>query len=312
MTGPAVAPARPRRLSRGLLGALVAFLILPFPAVFLLGPLAGLLLLARPASFREWAWLAVAVGSLATWVLVLPAALPQTITQTGGAVFTGAFLAQVVWRGGPALRRAAAAAGFAMAVAAAGAAARGVSWTGLTSALQSQAEPALSMITSLMQLTGEQAVDLRTSMDSLAVLFPGVTFLGAMAGGVLSVALAGTVSQRPLLAAPGPFSQFRFNDHLIWGALATFAAVLVPHPESWNPFLWNGMLVWGGLYFARGAAGWLAVLRSWPPAPRIALFMGAIVLLPYAVVALVLLGLADTWIDIRRVRRPPTNEGANE
>jgi small-conductance mechanosensitive channel len=295
MTGPAVAPARPRRLSRGLLGALVAFLILPFPAVFLLGPLAGLLLLARPASFREWAWLAVAVGSLATWVLVLPAALPQTITQTGGAVFTGAFLAQVVWRGGPALRRAAAAAGFAMAVAAAGAAARGV-----------------SLITSLMQLTGEQAVDLRTSMDSLAVLFPGVTFLGAMAGGVLSVALAGTVSQRPLLAAPGPFSQFRFNDHLIWGALATFAAVLVPHPESWNPFLWNGMLVWGGLYFARGAAGWLAVLRSWPPAPRIALFMGAIVLLPYAVVALVLLGLADTWIDIRRVRRPPTNEGANE
>jgi hypothetical protein len=42
--------------------------LLVAPPVLLFGPLAGLLLLARPHSFREWLWLIGTLGGSAIWL----------------------------------------------------------------------------------------------------------------------------------------------------------------------------------------------------------------------------------------------------
>jgi hypothetical protein len=51
---------------------------------------------------------------------------------------------------------------------------------------------------------------------------------------------------------------------------------------------------------------WAGRSGAWPAPVRIALFLSAVLLLPYALGALLVLGLADTWIDIRRDRVPPS------
>ena len=62
----------------------------------------------------------------------------------------------------------------------------------------------------------------------------------------------------------------------------------------------NLLLVWAVLYAVRGLAVFAAGARR-VPAPVIAtLALIAMLLLPFVVGGLTLLGLADTWLDFRR------------
>lgn len=300
----AAAPPVRRRPPRGLLGALVVFLVLPFPALFLLGPLAGALALGRPRSGRQWLTLglvilltAIAAGGTGS--------LGHQVTVAAGAVFTGAFLAAAVWRPGPALPRAATAAvvtaGF-MAVATAWV---GLGWLEVRDAIDQDWQRGLAVLARMSELGGEQEHAMREAVTALAGLYPGLAFLGALAGGTLAAALAAHAGARPVFPEPGPFTGFRFNDHLVWGGVAALAAVLLQPPAPWDDLAASHLLVWAGLYAARGAAIWTGRSRGWPAPVRIALFLSAVLLLPYAVGGLMILGLADTWVDFRREPPPP-------
>jgi len=105
MTG-TLAPVSRRRIPRGLFGALVAFLFLPFPAICLAGPLAGCLILTRPKSLREWSWILAAI-TVAALSFAASSSVAQQIFLAYGVAFTGAFLALRIWRPGPVLPRAA-------------------------------------------------------------------------------------------------------------------------------------------------------------------------------------------------------------
>ena len=68
----------------------------------------------------------------------------------------------------------------------------------------------------------------------------------------------------------------------------------------WSTAAENVLVVCGALYAVRGAAVMSRFLR--PGVAFLLIVIATIFLLPFALVGLVLLGLADTWIDFRRPR----------
>ena len=150
---------------------------------------------------------------------------------------------------------------------------------------------------------------MRQGLSAMATVFPCLAFLGALAGGTLATALTGHLADRTGVDAPDPFTRFRFNDHLIWAALLALLLVMLGLPAPWDALALNLLVAWAGLYAARGLAVWLARAAGWPTPLRLALFLSAVLLLPYALGGLLVLGVADTWLDIRREQ--PPSEGVN-
>ena len=300
-----VAPVSRRRIPRGLFGALVAFLFLPFPSICLTGPLAGCLILARPRNLREWSWLAAAIA-LSALGFTAGSTLAQEVFFAYGIAFTGSFLALRIWRPGPVLARATVAAVDTAALAAIGAWGLGLHWDIVRAELETDFQQAVTMVTSGAVMPGGQMDQLRETVAAMAAVYPGIAILGAMAGGVLASAVAWHITEGRTGAEPELFRNFRFNDHLIWGAILNLALVLVPLPAPFSDFAANAMVIWLGLYVARGAAiaGFTAGL--WPMPLKVSLALAAVLLLPYALGGLLLLGLADTWLDFRRAPPPPT------
>src|SRR4029079_2122772 len=96
----------------------------------------------------------------------------------------------------------------------------------------------------------------------------------------------------PLGRPPASFREFRFNDHLVWGAIFTIGSLLLPLPPLARIFAANLLIVWIGLYTVRGLAIIAAIFAQAPPPLRI-LAMGL------ASPICAVLGLADTWLDFR-------------
>jgi hypothetical protein len=305
-----VAPVNRRRIPRGLFGALVAFLFLPFPAICLTGPLAGCLILARPQGLREWSWVAAAIA-ISALGFGAASSLAQEIFFAYGIAFTGSFLALRIWRPGPVLPRATVAAVDTAALVAIGGWALGLEWSIVKSELEADFQRALTLVTSGSPLPGGQMDQLRETMGTMASLYPGVAILGAMGGGVLASAIAWHITGGRSGPEPARFRTFSFNDHVIWGAILNLGLVLLPLPAPFAEIVANAMVVWAGLYVARGAAVMSATAGLWPLPLKISLALAAVLLLPYALGGLLLLGLADTWLDFRRAPPPPT-QGASD
>ena len=87
--------------------ALAGYLLLA-PPVFVFGPLAGLLLLSRPATAREWLWLLAGGAWSALWLQQVGGVGAQ-VTRAAAVLLCGAFLALTLWQPSNAVGRAVAA-----------------------------------------------------------------------------------------------------------------------------------------------------------------------------------------------------------
>lgn len=289
-----------------MLGALAGFFLLPVPALFLVGPLAGELLLAGPRTRRERVWV---IAGLAVGLFTLglgPDTVAQRLVRAAGITFTGLFLALTVPGRLGGFSRAAIALGGATLAIAVGAALMGLEWAAVRLAVASQLHQAVEAVNQVASLSSSQRADLERAAEWMARIYPGIAAAGALAGGALAAALAHHVAAKPLGPPPVPFAAFRFSDHLIWGAVATLALALLPLPAPWADLVGNLLVVWVALYAARGAAVTVALAGRWRPGARVALFLLTVLLLPYAVGASLVIGLADTWLDPRRVLPPPS------
>src|SRR4051794_7615133 len=76
--------------------ALAGYLLLA-PPVFVFGPLAGLLLVSRPGTMREWAWLVGAAAWSAIWLQQI-GGLGAQVTRAGAVLLCGTFLALTLWQ----------------------------------------------------------------------------------------------------------------------------------------------------------------------------------------------------------------------
>lgn len=132
-------------------------------------------------------------------------------------------------------------------------------------------------------------------------LFPAVLALQTLA----ALALAwwgvtrfrrGDEPWRPLR----PLAEFRFNDQLVWVLIAGILLVMLPLDAVAARAGWNALFFMGSLYALRGVAVFL-FLSSGAPTLVSVIFgvFAALFLYPLVLTAALVVGLGDTWLDVR-------------
>jgi hypothetical protein len=141
----------------------------------------------------------------------------------------------------------------------------------------------------------------------LADAFPAFLVLSSLAALLLAWQWHARISRRPLGLPLGPFQNFHFGDHWIWGLVLALVVWAVPKLAVLKWVAVNVALVLGALYVARGAAIVVAVATA-IGVPAWLLTVGAIVagllFLPIFVLVpgLWTLGVFDTWLAFRQRR----------
>jgi hypothetical protein len=303
----------PARLDRPVGGrwgqvlALAGFLLLA-PPMFLFGPLAALLLLSRPATTREWVWLLAALGWSALW-LQQAGGLGAQFARAAAVLVSGSFLALTLWRPSNRLSQALAATGGAAAGLTIWMYGLGLKWSALRTAVEVElAALQRGMRTGWTGVAGssEMTAQMSAMADTVSILYPGLLALAAIAGIRLAWAWYHRIADRPVGAPPAPFSAFAFSDQLVWGWVIGLATALAPEPGPFRPIGANILLVWSALYATRGMAVFVAGARHTQRSVLAALALVTVVLLPFVVCGLTMVGLADTWLDFRRRLAPAT------
>lgn len=143
-----------------------------------------------------------------------------------------------------------------------------------------------------------------------AMLFPGLTAIASVA----ALAVAWWGSGR-LAGAPrrlGRLTAFRFPDALVWVLIAGLVLVLAPTDATAWRLGWNVVVFMGALYALRGLAVMVALVLGTVGSKVLVLVVLAVVgvlLYPILVAGTLLLGVTDTWLDLRSGRPVVNDEG---
>ncbi len=280
-------------------------------AVFALGPLAVLLAGTHPASRREWIWLAALALWAGAWTF-RSGGLAEQVVRASGVLVTGGFAALVLWRPATFLRRGSAAVALGFAATAAWCWWLGLGWGQIRHAVAREGWEAYRLVLAQVRAGGGDVAALETisgGLEQAASLFPALLALVALAGLAVAWQWYHLVATRPVGRPLAPFRAFTFSDHLVWGAIAALGLVLAPLPPIARLVGGNLLLVGGVLYALRGGAVLGATLANAPRLVVVLLVVAGVVMFPVAASGLVLLGLADVWIDFRRRLPSPTPGG---
>jgi Predicted membrane protein (DUF2232) len=147
-----------------------------------------------------------------------------------------------------------------------------------------------------LQATTEQLASVQADM------FPALLALQSIA----ALALASWWIRRIGRSGSSSFSlhrlrDFRFNDQLIWVLIAGLAILLLPLGEVVDRIATNALVFMVALYALRGLA--VFVFLATGSRSIATMLIGAvalIVLYPVAFTAALLMGVGDTWLDVRK------------
>jgi hypothetical protein len=297
---------------------LVVLYLLVAPGILLLGPLAGLLLVARPVSRQAWAtvllaatwcilWLvqrgelhdqflrAYSVGVIGSWILLAPRAPERGLRQ---ALLAIAAASTVTF-------------GWMLAL--------GIHWGDVQAAAAREFSSYwLTQARLAEQLWGPERAEWSRPLFELAgqsrlvvQMIPGGLVLATLAG--LALAWRGhfALAARPLGAAPRPVAAFTFSDHAVWLVVISLAILLVPGGTSlpgMEQVAINVLLVMLVLYAFRGGAVFRAGTGRISPLGIVLYTVLTVLMFAFVASGQTILGLADTWLDFRR-RMAPTTGG---
>lgn len=307
-----MAPTRPaeRRWARAAALFLVALTLSPRPFVFIALPFA---MLAMVGHGRRGAVL-VAATIMAALVLTGPAGSGAWYLERGWALFIGGWfvLLSFRWPDRTFFTRALGAVAGAFAAGALFFVVRpggwGVADWSLTSRVVAGASTSLEIIR-LMQGGGPLSPALVAAAQRAAeiqgLLYPATLGLASLAAlGVAWWLYVRLVHGSDL--GLGPFRDFRFNDQLVWVLVAGVLALVLRAEGGLERAGANTVVFMAVLYLLRGAAV-VADLGG-----GISFFGGAVVALallfmwPILLPVVLLIGLGDTWLDLRnRLRAQP-------
>jgi hypothetical protein len=140
-------------------------------------------------------------------------------------------------------------------------------------------------------------------------LFPALLALASLAGLGVAWWAFGRVGQG--VAQPlARWREFRFRDELIWLLIVGAALLLLPLDQLATRAGENLLLFMAVLYALRGAAVLLVLGSASGP---LGMVIGALLVLfltPYVMATTFLVGLSDTWLDIRARRQAPSTPGS--
>jgi Predicted membrane protein (DUF2232) len=148
--------------------------------------------------------------------------------------------------------------------------------------------------------------DLRATTEQLASLqadmFPALLALQSIA----ALALASWWTRRIGRSGSASFAlhrlrDFRFNDQLIWFLITALIVLLLPLGEMADRIALNGLVFMVALYALRGLAVFVFLATGSRSVPTMLIGAVALVVLyPVAFTAALLMGVGDTWLDVRR------------
>jgi len=134
--------------------------------------------------------------------------------------------------------------------------------------------------------------------DAEAAVYPAMTCLGSMAAlGVAWWARTRLVGEGD--QGVGPLRHFRFNDHLVWLLVAGLLLVVAQWGEALVRLGSNAVVFMGALYALRGAAVFLFVSGGLSLLGFFTLVFGLLLAAPVLFGVAMLIGIGDTWLDIR-------------
>lgn len=130
-------------------------------------------------------------------------------------------------------------------------------------------------------------------------VYPAMLSLATVAA--LGVAWFGFDRLSGRFRTPGPIREFRFSDHLIWLLIGGLALVVLPLGGLAFRVGENAALFMGGLYLLRGAAIllWIGAMAATSLWSAVLLAIAALFLYPVVLGTALVLGLSDTWLDLR-------------
>lgn len=228
--------------------------------------------------------------------------------ERGWAVLVGgAFVALTL--GKPEARfspRALAAVAGAAAVAAGVLAMRTGSWGTVEWAVEQRISQGLgTALEALRALRGGEALPpalvtaVHETVRTQAKVFPALLGLSSMAAlGVawwVYVRLASGSDQ-----GVGPLREFRFNDHLVWVFIGGLVLLVTPWEDVLARVGANAVVFMGALYALRGAAVILFLSGGLSLFGYVMLVFGLVFLPPLVLTGAMVIGIGDTWLDVRR------------
>jgi hypothetical protein len=310
------APVPGRRASLGAAAVLAVFILQGAPALYFLGPFALLTLMSRPRTARELFWLVAAGAGVAVIISLDQVFLLQLIRLSGLLVSLG-FVGLSLKGHIPVLPRALGAVALGAVGVGVWLSLLGFGWSDLERSFTEMLRTTYDAWAKAGAPEGGATAETQTFVRQLhdmapqiARVIPGLLALTAIAGCALAWLWHHRIAATPLGRPPAPFRRFRFNDHLVWGAVITLGALLLPLTPLVRTLAANLLVVWAGLYVFRGLAIITAVLAPTPPLLKLVAVGLSFLILPLTPGALAVLGLADTWIDIRGRLAPPAPGGA--
>jgi len=101
----------------------------------------------------------------------------------------------------------------------------------------------------------------------------------------------------------GPLREFRFNDHLVWLLIGGLLLLFVQWGDAFARLGSNAIVFMAALYMLRGAAVFVFLSGGLSVLGYALMLVGLIVAAPVFMSMAVLIGVGDTWLDLRsRVR----------
>jgi hypothetical protein len=255
----------------------------------------------------------VAIGA----ALEAPGGLATSLEHSAIVLVTGGVLALTLWRPQPIFRRAALAALAALAAVVVWCGVYGVTWGEVQAATHGEWSTWRSAMLENVRhqeppLDAATQARVEALADSVAAtaptLYPALLFLAALLGPVVAWSWYHRIARRPLPPPPGRFADFRFNDQAVWVVIAGLGLLLAAPSETLRDVGRNLLFVGTVLYGLRGLAVVAHTGARTPRAVLLTLAVVSLILLPFVAGGLVLLGLADTWLDFRR-RLAPSSPG---
>lgn len=145
------------------------------------------------------------------------------------------------------------------------------------------------------------AADLNTAYEwttQFGRLFPALLGLSSLSGLAVAWWAYVRLSSGSGLGL-GPLRDFRFNDHLVWLLLIGLALLVFGAGEGWTSGGGNAVVFMGGLYAMRGAAVLLFLSGGVTGLGFLLFLVGMFLLWPVLIPGALLLGVGDTWLDLR-------------
>lgn len=233
--------------------------------------------------YAERAWSVLLAGSFVALTMVVPAwrLSSRALAAVGGAAFVATGLLAV----------------------------RSDAWGALDAAISGEvrasSDQALSTLSTLGR--GEPPSDavvgaMQQLAETQASVFPAMIALASMAAlGVawwIRTRLVGEGDQ-----GLGPLRDFRFNDHLVWLFIGGLLLLFAQWGDALVRLGSNAIVFMAALYMLRGAAVFVFLSGGMSLFGYVTVLVGLVVAAPVLMGMAVLIGVGDTWLDLRsRVR----------